>query len=150
MRRLLFAALALLAAPAAAQVGSGVFFPAGPAPGSSPCVKQADGTCVPVSATNPLPVDTVTRSTATDRGGLFGTTAAQLMPANAARRGIHLQNQSTSASCWISGQATATADWHSLLIGPGVFYESAPTHVGTGAISIICSAANVPFYAREF
>lgn len=46
----------LLAAPAAAQPGSWVQFPNGWAPGTSPCTKQVDGTCVPVSAAAPLPV----------------------------------------------------------------------------------------------
>lgn len=45
------------AAPGVAQTrGGSVQFPAGYAPGSSPCVKQADGSCSPVSPTMPLPV----------------------------------------------------------------------------------------------
>jgi hypothetical protein len=49
-------ALALMPLAAFAQsVGSSVQFPAGWAPGTSICVKQVDGTCVPVSAANPLP-----------------------------------------------------------------------------------------------
>ena len=54
----------------------------------------------------------------------------------------------------MSGGATATADFNSLLIPAGGLYESQPQHVGTGAISVICpgatSTAPVPFYAREF
>lgn len=49
-------AFALSAAPAFAQAGSSVQFPAGYASGTSPCVKLADGTCAPVSLTNPLPI----------------------------------------------------------------------------------------------
>lgn len=50
-------ALALSPAPALAQAaGSSVQFPAGWAPGSSPCVQQADAKCAPVSLTNPLPI----------------------------------------------------------------------------------------------
>lgn len=50
-------ALAIFAAlPAAAQsTASSVQAPAGYAPMIAPCVKQVDGTCVPVSAANPLP-----------------------------------------------------------------------------------------------
>ncbi|WP_380787225.1 hypothetical protein [Sphingomonas sp. R86521] len=51
------AAYVLLPSLASAQsVGSSVIFPSGWAPGQSVCVKQVDGTCVPVSAANPLPV----------------------------------------------------------------------------------------------
>jgi len=50
-------ALALLLAPCVeAQTASSVQAPAGYAPMQAPCVKQTDGTCVPVSAANPLPV----------------------------------------------------------------------------------------------
>ncbi len=49
--------LALLPAAAFAQAaGSSVVFPSGWAPGQSPCIKQGDGTCTPVSTTNPMPV----------------------------------------------------------------------------------------------
>lgn len=44
------------AALAAQSTGSSVQFPTAWAPGMSPCVQQANGTCLPVSASNPLPV----------------------------------------------------------------------------------------------
>ncbi|MDY0958866.1 hypothetical protein SOM26_09240 [Sphingomonas sp. CFBP8993] len=45
------------AIPGGAQtMGSSVQFPGGYAPGSAPCVRQADGSCVPVGAAAPLPV----------------------------------------------------------------------------------------------
>jgi hypothetical protein len=48
---------ASISATAPAQsTGSSVIFPSGWAPGQSPCVKQSDGTCAPVSATTPLPI----------------------------------------------------------------------------------------------
>lgn len=145
-------------APAVAQDATSVRAPAGFAPVQAPCVKQPDNSCTPVSAANPLPVssagggttDTVVKSASVDRGASVGTTAVTLMPANAARRGFQIQNQSASASCYISGLAAATADWHSLLIAPGAYYETPPTHVGTGAISIVCTAAGTPVFAREF
>lgn len=43
------------AAPNTAQTGSSVQFPAGWAPSTSVCVKQVDGSCIPVSASIPLP-----------------------------------------------------------------------------------------------
>jgi hypothetical protein len=49
-------ALALIASPSLAQTGTSVQFPGGWAPSTSICVKQVDGTCTPVSTTNPLPV----------------------------------------------------------------------------------------------
>jgi hypothetical protein len=59
MNMLARAAIALLAlaaaSPALAQSGSSVVFPMGYAPGESPCVKQSNGTCVPVDAANPMP-----------------------------------------------------------------------------------------------
>ena len=52
------AALACAASAGAQSTGSDVRFPAGYAPGESPCTKQTDGTCRPVSASDPLPVAT--------------------------------------------------------------------------------------------
>ncbi|MEG3092119.1 hypothetical protein [Sphingomonas sp. PB1R3] len=40
----------------AQTMGSSVQFPGGYAPGSAPCVRQADGSCVPVGPAAPLPV----------------------------------------------------------------------------------------------
>jgi len=98
---------------------------------------------------NPVPVTAVLpQIVSTSRSGVFGTTAAQLMPANPTRRFIQVQVQN-SATCYISGLATATADQNSLLLpGGGQLFESS-THVTTGAISIICTAASTPVYARE-
>ena len=104
---------------------------------------NAAGHCVPGA-------DTVVRGPATDRGASVGTSATTLMPANAARRGIAIQNQSASADCYISGQGAASADWHSLKIPGGGYYETPNTHSGTGAISIVCTAASTPVHAREW
>ena len=103
----------------------------------------------PIDAVNPLQVTAVLpQITAISRSGLFGTTAAQLMPANPSRRFIQVQVQN-SATCYISGISAATADQNSLLLpGGGQLFESS-THVTTGAISIICTAASTPVYARE-
>lgn len=96
-----------------------------------------------------VPVSNVVPATATDRGVVVGTSAVTLMAANATRKGMSLQNQSSTASCYINGITTATADYHSLLIGPGGYFEP-DHHIGAGAISIICSAASTSVYAREW
>ena len=95
-------------------------------------------------------VDTVIVATSTDKGASIGTSATTLIASNGSRRGYSIQNQSTTATCYVSNIATATADFHSLQIGPGGFYESSSVNIGTGAVSIICSAASTPIYAREF
>lgn len=110
-----------------------------------------DPSGIAISATNPLATTMAAPSTAAiDRGAIVGTTAVTLMPANANRRGYAIQNQSTTASCYVSGLATATADYRSLIIGPGGYYDTPITHVGLGAISIICTAASTSVYAREW
>jgi hypothetical protein len=49
------AALALFGAPASAQTASSVQAPGGYAPMQAPCVRQGDGSCVPISPISPLP-----------------------------------------------------------------------------------------------
>jgi hypothetical protein len=49
-------AVSISATAPAQSTGSSVVFPSGWAPGQSPCVKQSDGTCAPVSATTQLGV----------------------------------------------------------------------------------------------
>lgn len=96
-------------------------------------------------------VDTVIAAAATDRGAIVGTTAVTLIPANPARRGYRVQVQAANnVSCYVNGQAAATADFHSLMIPGGALYETPPTHVDTGAVSIVCSAAGTSVYAREY
>lgn len=97
-----------------------------------------------------IQVDTMSTATAVDRGAVVGTTAVQLMPANPVRRGIVVQVQSSTASCYLSAQATATLDYHSLLVNPMSYYESSPSHVGTGPLSVVCTAPGTSVYAREF
>lgn len=79
----------------------------------------------------------------------YAAAALQFAAANAGRRGFAVQNQS-GGNLWLSGSGTATADQNSLLLAPGDYFESAPHHTGTGALSIIGTAAGQPFYAREF
>lgn len=170
-------ALAQSGPPASVQMANGQYRPATPAPTYCsadngvtwvPCPPSgggAGGSSTPtgtagspnanvlsvqgVTGGRAVPVDTVIQAADADRGAIVGTTAVTLIPANTSRRWFSVQNQSGSASCYISGQATATADYHSLLIGPGALYETPPTHVGTGVISIVCTAAGTSVYARE-
>jgi hypothetical protein len=73
-----------------------------------------------------------------------------IMAANATRRGIVMQVQSSNATVYFNPVATATADFHSLQIAPGGYYESSPQHISTGALSVISTVAATPLYAREF
>lgn len=85
--------------------------------------------------------------------GVAGTSVGpqQIMAANTSRRGVSYQVQSTTANVWTNGTAgTATADYHSLKIAAAAYYESPPTHVGTGAIWAISDTPATPLYAREF
>jgi hypothetical protein len=72
------AAMALFAVPALGQTtASSVQAPAGYAPMSAPCIKQVDGTCVPVSTANPQPMTSVAASAAsTAATGTVTTTSA--------------------------------------------------------------------------
>jgi len=143
-------ALACLSADAVAQTTyPKIISPSTIVPPAGAAFTDSSGETRIASPTSPLPVTAVLpQITATSRSGLFGTTAAQLMPANPSRRFIQVQVQN-SATCYISGLSTATADQNSLLLpGGGQLFESS-THVTTGAISIICTAASTPVYARE-
>lgn len=92
MRMILLLAM-LLAAPAVAQsTGSSVIFPSGWAPGQAPCIKQADGTCVPVSASTPLPTaaTAIDASLATVPAGSANGTPLPSRPAGARQVAIYL------------------------------------------------------------
>ena len=127
-----------------------VAIPAGYMTGQAIAFTSATDHGVLVSAATPLPVETVARASSVDRGALVGTAAVTLMPANPARRGFVVQNQSPSVTVYLSGLGAATADWHALMLPPGATYESPAHHVGTGALSAIATAAGTPVYAREF
>lgn len=127
-----------------------VALPAGYVTGQVIAFATPNDHAVLVSAVAPLPTDGLVRAASADRGVVIGTTSVQLMPANLGRRGLVIQNQSTTATVYISGLAGATADYHSLMIPPGGYYETPAHHVGTGAISAVATAAGTPVYAREF
>jgi hypothetical protein len=105
---------------------------------------------IATSVSSTLKTDTVVVNASTNKSVVVGTSAQTLMAANTARRGFVIQNQSTTATVYVNGLGGATADHNSLMIGPGGYYESQLHHIGTGAISIIASAASTPVYSREF
>ena len=103
-------ACALLPSAAVAQAtGSSVQFPLGWTPGQAPCVRQGDGTCVPVSAATPLP----TAATAID-ANLSTVPAASLngtplpaRPAGAPRVAIYLAASDAVTFTIATAQPTA-------------------------------------------
>ena len=110
----------------------------------------AAGTAAATSqtVTTVLPQITATAGTATS----FGTSAATLFAANASRHFMTIQVQGApdttgTNGCYINGIAGATADANSLFIARGGYFESA-THVGTGAVSIICTGT-MAVYSRQ-
>lgn len=84
------------------------------------------------------------------RSATVGTTAVTLMPANSLRSGFSVQNQSASATCYLSTIGTATQDQNSLMLAAGAYYESTAGWVATGAVSVVCSGASTPVFAREW
>ncbi len=148
-------ALALLPSPGFAQAvpGKAIIAPAGFVPAQAIYCDDGTGHAVACSfgTGGGGAVDIVVKASATDRGAIVGTTAVTLAPENAARRGWAIQVQAGSAvSCYVNGTAAATADYHSLQVGGGGYYQSPDGHVGTGALSVVCSAANTSVYMREW
>lgn len=109
---------------------------------SRPVVIASDQSAVPVAGA---------AATYVDRSGTItaGGTAQQLMPANAARRGFFLQNNSTG-DLWINPNAAAVASQPSLKVPAGALYESPFGGAPAGAISIIGATTAQAFSAREF
>lgn len=116
-------------------------------------VQLRDGSGNLISSTNPLPVAGIqSTGTRTDRSSTItaGGSAQTLMAARAARNGYYVQNQSTG-NLWINDKGSAaTADQNSLLIAPGLTYESAPNDRPVAAISIIGATTGQAFNAGEF
>ncbi len=86
-------------------------------------------------------------------GALAAAGAAQdLMPANAARNGWTIQNQSNTnlyvRSKGSAGTTLATLDQNSLIVPPGAAYD--PPKVTPHALSIIGSVAGQTFFAEEW
>lgn len=110
----------------------------------------ADGVYADASAAAPLPVAVHGIGvTIADRSGAIaaGGTAQTLAAANAARRGLFVQNVS-SGDLRVSarGGATGTAG---LLLTPGALYEWPAHMTPTGAISVWGAATGQAFEAGE-
>lgn len=90
-------------------------------------------------------------ATATATGiALTSVGPQQLMASNSSRRGLAYQVQSATANVWANLLGTATADYHSLKVASGTYYETPPTHINTGAVSVIADTAATPLFAREW
>lgn len=116
-------------------------------------------TKTPALVNGAVPADTIVRTTSVNRGGTLTTanTAVTLVPSNANRRGLAIQNRNApgssynaTTSVFMSCLATATADFNSLEIPAGALYETPAHHSGTGACSFISATASTPVYVREF
>jgi hypothetical protein len=112
------------------------------------------GAATDASATNPLPVTTNGNGvTKTDRSGTIttGSTAQTLMAANAARRGLEIQNTHASADMYINELgAAAVIGGSSIKIPAGALYVADAHGVPVASISIICATATATFAAREW
>lgn len=103
------------------------------------------------AAGNPVDPNASVPVAGTNRSATVGTTAVTLMPANTARRGWKVKND-TASDIWISfdGTATAAAGSGNFKIPAGGFAASEPGFVETGAMSAIGSAAGLAITAREY
>jgi hypothetical protein len=94
-----------------------------------------------------------TQVTKTDRSGTIttGSTAQMLMAANAARRGLEIQNTHASADMYINEMgATAVIGGSSIKIPASALYVADAHGVPVTAVSIICATATATFAAREW
>ena len=110
----------------------------------------ADGAYADASAASPLPVALHGTGVAiVDRSGAIaaGGTAQTLSPANAARRGLFVQNVS-NGDLRVSARGPASSA-AGLLLAPGALYEC-PAHLTpTAAISVWGATAGQKFEAGE-
>lgn len=104
----------------------------------NPCTGEA------LTPANAAPVAYVDRSGAVATGG----TAQTLMPANSARRGFLVQNNS-AGPLTISSVGTASAA-AGLILQPGQLYEAPLAGVPTAAISLYGATTGQRFDAREW
>lgn len=99
------------------------------------------------SASDPSYAQTAPLTAGTDRSGVAGTTSAPLAPANAARRGLNIQNIS-AANLGINEVGGAAS-----IGSPGTYTIAAggSLNVRTNrAVSVVASAANSAYTATEF
>ncbi len=112
-------------------------------------IEAADSPAAQDVQTHPLQADATSRSGVITTGG----TAQDLMPANPARRGWRLQNQSAGdlyvRSKGSGGTTAATQDQNSFLIPAGAGWTE-DGHVTPNALSVVGAATGQAFYAREW
>lgn len=89
--------------------------------------------------------------TGTDRSITTGTTAAVLMPANTARMGFYLKND-TAIDVWfnVGGTAAATAGAGNIKLPANGGYFESGTFTPGEAISIIAASGTPAITAREY
>lgn len=104
-----------------------------------------------VAVSGPVTVNTASGVTTTDRSGTLttGGTAQVLAPADAARRGGWIQNNSTG-DLWVSEVGTATMGGSALRIPAGVAYEWPSHGIPVTALSIIGATTGQAFSARTW
>lgn len=106
------------------------------------------------SITNPitLTVAPVAQGALTDRSGdiAVGATSEEVMPANASRRYMIIQNLSVSDVMWIDFGTDAVEDQPSLqLAANGGSFVMEGSFICTQAVNIICATGGEPYAAKE-
>jgi hypothetical protein len=142
-------ALVLACAPGLAigQTASSVMYPAGWAPGMSPCVKQVDGTCLPVSAANPMPVTGGGGGGSTPTG-TAGTPNASVVSVQGIGGGTAIAVSNASLPL-PTGAATSAAQASLLtalgtpLQAGGLVNVGSPANVSTAQVTVVTTATLV-------
>lgn len=87
--------------------------------------------------------------TATRISGATSTTAAQLIPANANRKGLTIYNP-TSITVYIDTVASPTSTQHQFYLSSKGFYEMPDNKIYTGAFFAIAASGTPTLEIREF
>lgn len=113
--------------------------------------RAAAASSVPTVMSNEDLAAVLPGKTTTNRSLATSTTAAAAMPANTARRGWKVKNDS-AIDVWINftGTATAVAGSGNLKILAGGYLASEPGYVETGAMSIIAASGTPAITIYEF
>ena len=140
----LAAAMLMPALAAAQSVGSSVIFPSGWAPGQSVCVKQPDGTCVPVGPAAPLPVRGGSAALATDQVSV-GTSATLVKAARAGRAKIILiVGAANSCAIGAAGVTLTTGALLQPVAGATLTLDT------SAAVYAACSATTIVSFIEQF
>ncbi|MCZ7488158.1 hypothetical protein [Rhizobium rhizogenes] len=126
-----------------------------PATGSSqsgvPAGRASAANSIPTTQSTEDLAAVLPAKTTTNRSLATSTTAAAAMPANTARRGWKVKNDS-AIDVWINfiGTATAVAGSGNLKVAAGAYLASEPGYVETGAMSIIAASGTPAITIYEF